>query len=83
MRDYQTVDLDIPCRQWRCTLAQPGAEPGHARFPALDVMTDLGKVAAAPSSRPAPIAAANEYMIARAVRSLFVDRAQRSRRSVS
>jgi hypothetical protein len=72
MRDYQPLASISLAASVACTLAQPAANPVSLDSPALDVMTDLSKVAAATIEPSAPIAAANEYMIARAVRSLFV-----------
>jgi len=72
MRDYQPLASISLAESVACTLAQPAASPVSLDSPALDVMTDLTRVAAATIEPSAPIAAANEYMIARAVRSLFV-----------
>ena len=72
MRDYQPLASISLAESVACMLAQPAANPVSLDSPALDVMTDLAKVAAATIEPSAPIAAANEYMIARAVRSLFV-----------
>jgi hypothetical protein len=49
----------------------------HAGSPALDVMTDLTRIPAATVRRLATVTEANETMIARSVRSLFVVDAQR------
>jgi CBS domain-containing protein len=49
----------------------------HAGSPALDVMTDLTRVAAATVTRLATVNEANATMIARGVRSVFVVDAQR------
>ena len=72
MRDYQPLASISLAASGACTLAQPAANPVTLDSPALDVMTDLSKVAAATIEPSAPVTAANEYMIARAVRSLFV-----------
>ena len=72
MREYQPLATLSLAASGACTLAQPAPNPVTLDSPALDVMTDLSKVAAATIEPSAPVAAANEYMIARAVRSLFV-----------
>ena len=72
MRDYQPLTSISLARSKACTLAQPAANPVTLDSPAIDVMTDLTKVAAVTIDPSAPVTAANEYMIARAVRSLFV-----------
>ena len=72
MRDYQPLASISLAASGPCALAQPAANPVTLDSPALEVMTDLGKVAAATIEPSAPVTAANEYMISRAVRSLFV-----------
>ncbi len=72
MRDYQPLSSISLARSGACALAQPAPNPVTLDSPALDVMTDLTKVAAATIEPSALVTAANEYMIARAVRSLFV-----------
>ena len=72
MRDYQPLASLSLASSGACTLAQPAANPVTPDSPALEVMTDLSKVAAVTIEPSAPVAAANEYMVARAVRSLFV-----------
>jgi CBS-domain-containing membrane protein len=72
MREYQPLASISLATSGACTLAQPAANPVTLDSPALDVMTDLSKVAAATIEPSAPVAVANEHMIARAVRSLFV-----------
>lgn len=72
MRDYQPLASMSLAQSRVCTLAQPAPNSVTLDSPALEVMTDLTKVAAATIEPSAPVAAANEYMIARAVRSLFV-----------
>lgn len=72
MRDYQPLNTLSLARRGACSLAQPSHNPVTLDSPALDVMTDLSKVAAATIEPSAPLLAANEYMVARAVRSLFV-----------
>jgi CBS domain-containing protein len=72
MRDFQPLASISLSRAASCTLAQPVTSPVTLDSPAIEVMTDLVKVAAAVIEPSAPIASANDYMIARAVRSLFV-----------
>ena len=72
MRDYQPLTSISLARSGACTLAQPAPNPVTLDSPAIDVMTDLAKVAAATIEPSALVTAANEYMVARAVRSLFV-----------
>ena len=72
MRDYQPLASISLAASGACALAQPSANPVTLDSPALEVMTDLAKVAAVTIDASSPLAAANEYMIARAVRSLFV-----------
>jgi CBS domain containing-hemolysin-like protein len=72
MRDYQPLASLSLAASGACTLAQPAPNPVTLDSPALDVMTDLSKVAAVVIEPSALVNAANEYMIARAVRSLFV-----------
>ena len=72
MRDYQPLTSISLARSSVCSLAEPAPNPVTLDSPALEVMTDLSKVAAVTIEPSSPVAAANEYMIARAVRSLFV-----------
>jgi len=72
MRDYQPLTSISLARSGACALAQPAPNPVTLDSPAIDVMTDLAKVAAATIEPSALVTAANEYMVARAVRSLFV-----------
>lgn len=72
MRDYQPLDLISLAATAACTLAQPATNPVTLDSPAVEVMTDLSKIAAVTIEPSASVLAANEYMIARAVRSLFV-----------
>lgn len=72
MRDYQPLESISLAARGACALAQPSANPVTLDSPALDVMTDLSKVAAVTIDASSPLLTANEYMIARAVRSLFV-----------
>ncbi|MET0204468.1 MAG: CBS domain-containing protein [Casimicrobiaceae bacterium] len=72
MRDYQPLASISLAASGACALAQPAPNPVTLDSPALDVMTDLSKVAAVTIEPSAAVSAANEYMVARAVRSLFV-----------
>lgn len=72
MRDYQPLTSISLAQSAACTLAQPAANPVTLDSPAIEVMTDLSKVAAVTIEPSALMLAANEYMISRAVRSLFV-----------
>ena len=72
MRDYHPLTSISLAQSALCTLAQPAANPVTLDSPALEVMTDLTRVAAVTIEPSAPMLAANEYMISRAVRSLFV-----------
>ena len=72
MREYQPLALISLSQSAACTLAQPAANSVTLDSPAVDVMTDLARVAAVTIEPSASVLAANEYMIARAVRSLFV-----------
>jgi CBS domain-containing protein len=54
------------------TLAHPAPNPVTLNSPAIDVMTDLTQVAAVTVEGSMSLVSANEYMIARGVRSLFV-----------
>ena len=76
MRDYQPLALISLAATSVCSLAQPANNPVTLDSPALDVMTDLAKVAAVTIEPSASVQAANDYMIARAVRSLFVTSAE-------
>jgi len=55
-----------------CTLSEPSASRVTLDSPAIEVMTDLTHVAAAMVDAAASLEAANDYMKARGVRSLFV-----------
>jgi CBS-domain-containing membrane protein len=54
------------------TLQRPAPNPVTLDSPALEVMTDLSQVAAVTIDAAASLASANDYMIARGVRALFV-----------
>ena len=72
MREYQPLTLISLAETAACTLARPATNPVTLDSPAMDVMTDLSKVAAVTIEPSASVQAANDYMIARAVRALFV-----------
>jgi CBS domain containing-hemolysin-like protein len=72
MRGYQPFTTIPLARSTACTLAQPAPNPVTMDSPALEVMTDLTRVAAVTIEPSTSLLDANEYMIARAVRSLFV-----------
>ena len=72
MRDYLPLNSFSPANAGICTLTRPAPNPVTLDSPALEVMTDLAHVAAVTIEPSASVLAANEYMIARAVRSLFV-----------
>ena len=72
MREYQPLSSFSPALAGVCTLTRPAPNPVTLDSPALEVMTDLAQVAAVTIEPGASMLAANEYMIARAVRSLFV-----------
>jgi len=72
MRDYHPLASISLAASGPCALAQPAANPVTLDSPAVDVMTDLAKVAAVTIDPSAALTAANEFMVARAVRSLFV-----------
>ncbi len=55
-----------------CTLVRPAPNRVTLDSPAIEVMTDLTQVAAVTIEASASLVSANEYMIARGVRSLFV-----------
>jgi CBS domain-containing protein len=54
------------------TMVRPASNPVTLDSPAIDVMTDLSQIAAVTIEGSAVLASANDYMIARGVRSLFV-----------
>lgn len=72
MRNYLPLNSFSPAHAGACTLTRPAPNPVTLDSPALDVMTDLAQVAAVTIEPSASVLAANEYMIARAVRALFV-----------
>ena len=54
------------------TLVRPAPNPVTLDSPGIEVMTDLSQVAAVTIESSASLVSANDYMIARGVRSLFV-----------
>jgi CBS-domain-containing membrane protein len=72
MRDYQPLAATSLAAGGACVLARPLASAVTLDSPALEVMTDLSKVAAVTIEPSALVSVANEYMVVRAVRSLFV-----------
>ena len=59
MRDYQPLASISLAASGPCALAQPAANPVTLDTPALDVMTDLSKVAAVTIDPSAAVTAAN------------------------
>ena len=72
LRQYTPLALFSLAPYSAATLVRPAANPVTLDSPATDVMTDLSQVAAVTIEGSASLAAANDYMIARGVRSLFV-----------
>lgn len=72
MRDYQPLSSISPARLGVCMLTQPAPNRVTLDSPAIEVMTDLAQVAAITIDPSASLMAANDYMISRGVRSLFV-----------
>ena len=72
MRDYQPLSSISPARLGVCRLTQPAPNRVTLDSPAIEVMTDLAQVAAITIDPSASLMSANDYMIARGVRSLFV-----------
>jgi CBS domain-containing protein len=72
MRSYQPLPSHTLAANGPCVLMQPIAPRVTLDSPALDVMTDLARVPAVAIDETASLQAANDYMIARGVRSLFV-----------
>jgi CBS domain-containing protein len=72
MRDYLPLGSFSPALSGACSLTQPATVRVTLDSPALDVMTDFAHVQAATIDRSASLAVANDYMITRGVRSLFV-----------
>lgn len=72
MREYLPLRSFSPALADACTLARPAPARVPLDSPALDVMTDFSLVAPATVERSASLATANDYMVTRGVRSLFV-----------
>lgn len=72
MRDYLPLGSFSPALSGACSLMQPAAVRVTLDSPAVDVMTDFAHMQAAAIDRSASLAVANDYMITRGVRSLFV-----------
>jgi signal-transduction protein with cAMP-binding, CBS, and nucleotidyltransferase domain len=73
MREYHPLNSFFPAQNGTCTLAQPMPNKATALdSPASEVMTDLTQVAAIAIEGTASLVVANDTMIARGVRSLFV-----------
>jgi len=72
MREYQPLNSISLARLGVCTLTRPAPNRVTLDSPAIEVMTDLAQVAAVTIDRSASLAEANDYMVARGVRSLFV-----------
>lgn len=72
MRAYHPLPSHTLAANGPCVVMQPIAPRVTLDSPALDVMTDLARVPAVSIGSDASLDAANSYMIARGVRSLFV-----------
>src|SRR5215212_3254375 len=72
MRAYHPLQQHALATGGQCVLARPVAPRATVDSPALEVMTDLSRVPAVSIEAGASIIAANDYMIARGVRALFV-----------
>jgi CBS domain-containing protein len=72
MRDYLPLGSFSPALSGACSLTQPATIRVTLDSPAVDVMTDFAHVSAATIEPSASLAVANDYMITRGVRSLFV-----------
>ena len=72
MRDYLPLGSFSPALSGPCSLTQPATVRVTLDSPALDVMTDFAHVQAATIDPSASLAVANDYMITRGVRALFV-----------
>ncbi|MFO1316973.1 MAG: CBS domain-containing protein [Burkholderiales bacterium] len=72
MREYLPLGSFSPALAGACTLTRPAPPRVTLDSPALDVMTDFAQVTAATIERSASLATANDYMVTRGVRSLFV-----------
>lgn len=72
MRDYLPLGSFSPALSGPCSLTQPATVRVTLDSPAVDVMTDFAHVQAATIDPSASLAVANDYMITRGVRALFV-----------
>ncbi len=72
MREYLPLGSFSPALSRACSLTRPSPARVALDSPALEVMTDFAHVPAATIERSASLAVANDYMITRGVRSLFV-----------
>jgi CBS-domain-containing membrane protein len=72
MREYLPLGSFSPALSRACSLTRPSPVRVALDSPALAVMTDFAQVPAATIERSASLAVANDYMITRGVRSLFV-----------
>lgn len=72
MRRYQPLPQHVLAARGPCRLVQPISARVTLDSSALEVMTDLARVPAVSIHGSASLEAANGYMIARGVRSLFV-----------
>jgi len=72
MRDYLPLGSFAPALSGACALTRPATVRVTLDSPAVDVMTDFAHVQAATIEPSASLAVANDYMITRGVRSLFV-----------
>src|SRR5438067_1490174 len=72
MAEYAPLIARPLGRRGHCTLQHPVPARVTLESPALEVMTDLSRVSAVSIAVSASIEQANNYMIARGVRSLFV-----------
>jgi CBS-domain-containing membrane protein len=77
MRHYAPLHSLSLATKGVCLLVEAAPNRVTMDSPALDVMTDLAHVAAATIDAAATLKAANDFMIARGVRSLFVVNAER------
>jgi CBS-domain-containing membrane protein len=72
MREYQPLHSFFPALHGSCALVEPLAHAVTLDSPAIEVMTDLSRVPAITIEPSASVATANDYMVTRGVRSLFV-----------
>jgi CBS-domain-containing membrane protein len=72
LRQYTPLAAFSLAPYTRSTLVRPAPNPVTLDSPAIEVMTDLSQVAAVTIEGSASLPSANDYMIARGVRALFV-----------